>query len=204
MFGPTDDVIRFFRTRNLLASSVQCTRCQKPMLECTRSDVRDGVGWKCSSCKTRWSEVCSTRLINDGPVMLGGNGVVVQIDKSLFKHKPKEPSSTLMNGLGCIQKDITGYPTSTVNHSVEFVNPTNAVNEGKLSLASGNIKDSPFVCGGFSNWKDATVAFARHEQTTTHKKAVEVLVMILKQQGTSERCFQLLMLKERRLVDNAL
>ena len=111
------------------------------MLECTRSDVRDGVGWKCSSCKTRWSvregsffckvptdpsdldnaapflgtsephvrycrvcqgrskhgsgcvpmaqEVCSTRLINDGPVMLGGNGVVVQIDKSLFKHKPK-------------------------------------------------------------------------------------------------------------------
>eukprot|EP00731_Ephydatia_muelleri_P008502 Em0004g840a len=53
-----------------------------------------------------------------------------------------------------------------------------AVNEGKLSLASGNIKDSPFVCGGFSNWKDATVAFARHEQTTTHKKAVEVLVTI--------------------------
>ena len=34
-------------------------------------------------------EVCSTRLINDGPVMLGGNGVVVQIDESLFKHKPK-------------------------------------------------------------------------------------------------------------------
>ncbi|KAL5509913.1 hypothetical protein EMCRGX_G005360 [Ephydatia muelleri] len=50
-----------------------------------------------------------------------------------------------------------------------------AVNEGKLSLASGNIKDSPFVCGGFSNSKDA---FARHEQTTTHKKAVEVLVTI--------------------------
>ncbi|KAL5459946.1 hypothetical protein EMCRGX_G033345 [Ephydatia muelleri] len=31
----------------------------------------------------------TTRLINDGPVMLGGNGVVVQIDESLFKHKPK-------------------------------------------------------------------------------------------------------------------
>ena len=27
-------------------------RCQKPILECTCSDVRDGVGWKCSSCKT--------------------------------------------------------------------------------------------------------------------------------------------------------
>ena len=34
-------------------------------------------------------EVCSTRLINDGPVMLGGPGVIVQIDESLFKHKPK-------------------------------------------------------------------------------------------------------------------
>ena len=34
-------------------------------------------------------EVCSTRLINDGPVILGGPGVIVQIDESLFKHKPK-------------------------------------------------------------------------------------------------------------------
>ena len=34
-------------------------------------------------------EVCSTRLINDGPVMLGGHGVIMQIDESLFKHKPK-------------------------------------------------------------------------------------------------------------------
>ena len=111
------------------------------MLEYTQSDVRDGVGRKCSSCKTHLSvregsffaksqltlqtwimllhvwarqnpvsdtaecakvalntavdvyqwlrEVCSTRLINDGPVMLGGNGVVVQTDESLFKHKPK-------------------------------------------------------------------------------------------------------------------
>ena len=29
------------------------------------------------------------RLINDGPVILGGVGVIVQIDESLFKHKPK-------------------------------------------------------------------------------------------------------------------
>ena len=34
-------------------------------------------------------DVCSTRLINDGPTMLGGNGVVVQIDESLFVHKCK-------------------------------------------------------------------------------------------------------------------
>lgn len=31
-------------------------------------------------------------LINDGPVMLGGLGVIVQIDESLFKHKPKVQS----------------------------------------------------------------------------------------------------------------
>lgn len=34
-------------------------------------------------------EVCSTKLIRDGPVVLGGPGIVVQIDESLFKHKPK-------------------------------------------------------------------------------------------------------------------
>ena len=34
-------------------------------------------------------EVCCTRLITDGPVVLGGPGVVVEIDESLFRHKPK-------------------------------------------------------------------------------------------------------------------
>ena len=34
-------------------------------------------------------EVCSTRLIADGPVVLGGPGSIVQIDESLFRHKPK-------------------------------------------------------------------------------------------------------------------
>ena len=53
-----------------------------------------------------------------------------------------------------------------------------AVNAGNLSLASGNIKDSPFVCGRFSNWKAATVAFACHEQTSTHQTAAAVLVTI--------------------------
>ena len=70
----------------------------------------------------------------------------------------------------------TGYMHYDSSQDLSFCHScVKAVNE---SLASGNIKDSPFVCGGFSNWKDATVAFARHEQTTTHKKAVEVLVTI--------------------------
>lgn len=29
--------------------------CQTPMLECSLKDLRDTVGWKCSSCKTRRS-----------------------------------------------------------------------------------------------------------------------------------------------------
>ena len=34
-------------------------------------------------------EVCSARLINDEPVMLEGPVAIVQMDESLFKHKPK-------------------------------------------------------------------------------------------------------------------
>ena len=158
MFGGTEGVIHFFKTKRVLASSMQCTRlvgmqtfasstktvyirCNVAMQSCTRKDVMDGAGWWCPSCKTRqalrtgsfiskskltlqtwlmlihfWArqnpvldtadctkvsknttidvyqwlrEVCSTRLIRDGPVMLGGPGIIVQIDESLFNHKPK-------------------------------------------------------------------------------------------------------------------
>ena len=34
-------------------------------------------------------DVCLTHLLNDGPTLLGGDGVVVQIDESLFIHKVK-------------------------------------------------------------------------------------------------------------------
>ena len=34
-------------------------------------------------------EVCSTRLIQDGPPQLGGPGTIVEIDESCFRHKPK-------------------------------------------------------------------------------------------------------------------
>ena len=33
-------------------------------------------------------EVCPTKLLSS-PVILGGPGVVIQIDESLFRHKPK-------------------------------------------------------------------------------------------------------------------
>ena len=35
-------------------------------------------------------DICSWRLTTlDSPLILGGNGVVAQIDESLFRHKPK-------------------------------------------------------------------------------------------------------------------
>ncbi len=43
---------------------------------------------------------------------------------------------------------------------------------------TGNAKDSVFLCGGFSNWKDATVSFINHEKTSTHKLAVDVVVTL--------------------------
>lgn len=34
-------------------------------------------------------EICSSRLIRDGPARLGGPGHIVEIDESCFRHKPK-------------------------------------------------------------------------------------------------------------------
>ena len=39
-------------------------------------------------------EVCSTRLLQDPPIVLGGQGAVLQIDESLFRHKPKVTACT--------------------------------------------------------------------------------------------------------------
>ena len=49
---------------------------------------------------------------------------------------------------------------------------------GKLKLSSGNVKDLAFLFAGFSNWKDATVAFVTHEKNTTHERAVESVITI--------------------------
>ena len=44
---------------------------------------------------------------------------------------------------------------------------------------SGNAKDSAFLSeAGFSNCKDATVGFANHEKSATHKHAMEVVVTL--------------------------
>ena len=40
-------------------------------------------------------EVCTTTLLNT-QIILGGNGIVVEIDESLFRHKPKVCNSHIM------------------------------------------------------------------------------------------------------------
>ena len=53
-----------------------------------------------------------------------------------------------------------------------------ALKTEKMKL-SGNAKDSAFLGKArFSNWKDATVGFANHEKSATHKRAMEVVVTL--------------------------
>lgn len=46
-----------------------------------------------------------------------------------------------------------------------------AEEEGKLKA---NSKDLSFIQKGFTNWKDATEGFRRHEQSKCHQDAVQV------------------------------
>ena len=41
-------------------------------------------------------EVCSQTLLSDPPIILGGPRIIVQIDESLFRHKPKVRNSVKM------------------------------------------------------------------------------------------------------------
>ena len=54
-------------------------------------------------------EVCSTRLLQDPPIVLGGQGAVLQIDESLFRHKPKVTACTSA-------RYSVAYILSTQNH----------------------------------------------------------------------------------------
>ena len=57
--------------------------------------------WMCTSFEgtsAQLGDVCSTRLINGGPTMLGEKGVVVQIDELLFVHKCKVSREMIVLG----------------------------------------------------------------------------------------------------------
>ena len=53
-----------------------------------------------------------------------------------------------------------------------------ATANGKLSLQSGNVKESAFATTGYTNCKDATVAFGAHEKSNVHKRAVKVMIYL--------------------------
>ena len=50
-----------------------------------------------------------------------------------------------------------------------------AEEEGKLKA---NSKDLSFIQKGFTNWKDATEGFRRHEQSKCHQDAVQVMTVL--------------------------
>ena len=52
-----------------------------------------------------------------------------------------------------------------------------AIKTGKMKL-SGNMKDSSLIFNGFHSWKEAVRCLNTHEQTSTHKKTVELLINI--------------------------
>jgi len=48
----------------------------------------------------------------------------------------------------------------------------------KKTLITSRCADKAFISTGFSNWKDAKVAFRNHEQTKCHKEAVHTVVVL--------------------------
>ena len=52
IFGPTEDLIAWLRTKGLLARTQDCSSCNIPMRPGRRSDVTDRLVWRCHQCKT--------------------------------------------------------------------------------------------------------------------------------------------------------
>ena len=142
IFGSTEDLVAWLRSKR---RSQDCSACNVSMRHGRRSDVTDGLVWRCPQCKTtrsiregsfftksrlslqkwtilllywarqfpvkdagqdaevhkntacdvyRWlREICSTKLLQS-PIILGGPGIIVQIDESLFRHKVKVNTHT--------------------------------------------------------------------------------------------------------------
>lgn len=54
-----------------------------------------------------------------------------------------------------------------------------ADNEGKF--LSSSKRESSFITDGFTNWKEATCSFRRHQQSKSHLEAVEAIITTPKQ-----------------------
>ena len=51
-----------------------------------------------------------------------------------------------------------------------------------MSLSASNV-DGAFLSSGYTNWKDATVSFRKHESTECHRAATEAVVTLPSQVG---------------------
>ena len=80
-------------------------------------------------------EVCTTRLVQDPPIVLGGAGLTVQIDESLFRHKPK------VNGVSfsCVTVSCHFHFVPHVSHEVERSFPLSCsiIVEDQLQMKCG-------------------------------------------------------------------
>ena len=52
-----------------------------------------------------------------------------------------------------------------------------ALKQQKMRLTAGNI-DGAFASRGFSNWKDATISFRKHDCSNCHKEAIEKMITL--------------------------
>ena len=51
IFGPKSDLITWLRNKRLLARTQDCSSCNAAMREGHRSDISDGVVWRCPQCR---------------------------------------------------------------------------------------------------------------------------------------------------------
>ena len=61
VFGPTNDLIVWLRSKGLLARTRNCSSCNTAMREGRRNDITDGVVWRCPQCKPRCKRTKSIR-----------------------------------------------------------------------------------------------------------------------------------------------
>ena len=68
-------------------------------------------------------------------------------------------------------------------------------------LMASKCADEAFTSRGFSNWKDATASFARHEQSKCHKEATHAIVTVPSCYKDCAEMLFLSMLKRRLIAD---
>ena len=64
------------------------------------------------------------------------------------------------------------------NKDVAFCHTCVSAVKAKKLTVSDKITESAFISGVFSNWKDASRCFNKHEESALHKKAVDLLIVI--------------------------